>query len=203
VLSQPELPSALFGKGADLLFELGIVLDKEICGTEVSPQFITTATDGVAEQLEEWRNRELEAVYPVVFFDAIVVKIRENGHVANRSLHLVGHQSGGRKGATGPLDGGRRRCKELAGHSHQAKEPRGRRHRHRCGGWTDRLSGSCPSQLLAVPTTDAAMKLCFIAIRNISKKMAATDQALEPGAEPPGYHLRRPGTGLKEFTQNS
>jgi putative transposase len=62
---------------------------KEIYGTEVSPQFITTVTDGVAEHLEIWRNRELEAVYPVVFFDAIVVKIRENGHVANRSLHLA------------------------------------------------------------------------------------------------------------------
>ena len=62
---------------------------KEIYGTEVSPQFITTVTDGVSEQVEAWRNRELEAVYPIVFFDAIVVKIRENGHVANRSIHLA------------------------------------------------------------------------------------------------------------------
>lgn len=62
---------------------------KEIYGTEVSPQFITTVTDGVVEHLEAWRNRELEAVYPIVFFDAIVVKIRENGHVANRSIHLA------------------------------------------------------------------------------------------------------------------
>lgn len=62
---------------------------KEIYGTEVSPQFITTVTDGVGEQLEAWRNRELESVYPIVFFDAIVVKIRENGHVGNRSIHLA------------------------------------------------------------------------------------------------------------------
>jgi putative transposase len=62
---------------------------KEIYGTEVSPQFITTVTDGVVEHLEAWRNRELESVYPIVFFDAIVVKVRENGHVANRSIHLA------------------------------------------------------------------------------------------------------------------
>lgn len=62
---------------------------KEIYATEVSPQFISTVTDAVVEQLEAWRNRELEAVYPIVFFDAIAVKMRENGHVANRSIHLA------------------------------------------------------------------------------------------------------------------
>ena len=62
---------------------------KEIYGTEVSPQFITTVTDGVVESLEEWRNRELESVYPIVFFDAIVVKVRETGHVAKRSIYMA------------------------------------------------------------------------------------------------------------------
>jgi putative transposase len=47
---------------------------KEIYGTEVSAQFITTVTDAVVETLEAWRNRELEPVYPMVFFDAIMVK---------------------------------------------------------------------------------------------------------------------------------
>ena len=40
---------------------------KEIYGTEVSPQCITTVTDGVTEHREEWRNRELDSVYPIVF----------------------------------------------------------------------------------------------------------------------------------------
>jgi len=62
---------------------------KEIYNTEVSPQFITSVTDGVAEHLEAWRNRELESVYPIVFFDAIVVKIRDNGHVVNKSIYLA------------------------------------------------------------------------------------------------------------------
>jgi len=62
---------------------------KEIYGTEVSPQFISSVTDGVAESLEQWRTRELDAVYPVVFLDAIVVKVREAGHVAKRSIYLA------------------------------------------------------------------------------------------------------------------
>lgn len=62
---------------------------KEIYGTEVSPQFITTVTDAVVEDLEAWRNRELEAVYPMVFFDAIVVKVRDNGHVVKKSIYLA------------------------------------------------------------------------------------------------------------------
>jgi transposase-like protein len=62
---------------------------KEIYGTEVSPQFISSVTDGVSEHLEAWRNRELEPVYPIVFFDAIVVKVRENGHISKRSIYLA------------------------------------------------------------------------------------------------------------------
>jgi putative transposase len=62
---------------------------KEIYGTEVSPQFITSVTDAVVESLEEWRNRELESVYPIVFFDAIVVKVRDNGHVVKKAIYLA------------------------------------------------------------------------------------------------------------------
>ena len=62
---------------------------KEIYGTEVSPQFITTVTEGVSPHLEAWKNRELETVYPVVFFDAIVVKVRDAGHVAKRAIYLA------------------------------------------------------------------------------------------------------------------
>lgn len=68
--------------------EIGAHL-KEIYGTEVSPQFITSVTEAVVETLETWRNRELEAVYPIVFFDAIVVKVRDNGHVVKKAIYLA------------------------------------------------------------------------------------------------------------------
>ena len=58
-------------------------------GTEVSPRFISSVTDGVLEHLESWRNRDLESVYPIVFFDAIVVKVRENGRILKRAIYLA------------------------------------------------------------------------------------------------------------------
>ena len=60
----------------------------EIYGTEVSRQTISTITDRVLEGLQEWQNRPLDAVYPVVFIDAIQVKIRD-GNVANRPIYVA------------------------------------------------------------------------------------------------------------------
>ena len=60
----------------------------EVYGAEVSKQTITAITDRVMEGLAEWQSRPLEAVYAVVFIDAINVKIRE-GQVANRPVYLA------------------------------------------------------------------------------------------------------------------
>ena len=58
---------------------------EEIYGAKVSKETITRITEAVAERMVEWANRPLDPVYPVVFVDAIVVKIRE-GQVANRPI---------------------------------------------------------------------------------------------------------------------
>ena len=60
----------------------------ELYGTEVSRQTISTITDRVLEGLAEWQNRPLDPVYPVVFIDAINVKIRD-GNVANRPIYVA------------------------------------------------------------------------------------------------------------------
>jgi transposase-like protein len=60
----------------------------EIYGTQVSRQTISTITDRVLEGLQEWQNRPLDAVYPVIFIDAIQVKIRD-GSVANRPIYVA------------------------------------------------------------------------------------------------------------------
>ena len=57
-------------------------------GTEVSKQSISTITDKVMEGMAEWQNRPLDRVYPVVFIDAINVKIRD-GQVANRPIYVT------------------------------------------------------------------------------------------------------------------
>lgn len=61
----------------------------EIYGTEVSPELISTVTDGVVEELRAWQNRALEPVYMVVYLDALVVKIRDRGTVQNKAVYLA------------------------------------------------------------------------------------------------------------------
>jgi putative transposase len=61
---------------------------REIYGVEVSPDLISRVTDAVVDELTEWQARPLDAVYPVVFIDALMVKIRD-GVVANRPVYLA------------------------------------------------------------------------------------------------------------------
>lgn len=62
---------------------------KEIYKVDVSPALISHATESVSEDVRAWQNRSLESVYPVVWFDAIVVKIRHEGKVSNRAIYLA------------------------------------------------------------------------------------------------------------------
>jgi transposase-like protein len=57
--------------------------------TEVSPEFISTVTDAVLEEVTAWQSRGLEPMYPVVFFDALRVKIRDEGVVRNKAIYLA------------------------------------------------------------------------------------------------------------------
>ena len=61
----------------------------ELYGPEVSPNLISTVTGAVLETVAEWRNRPLETSYPLVFFDAIRVKIRDEGLVRNKAVYLA------------------------------------------------------------------------------------------------------------------
>ena len=58
-------------------------------GTDLSHETISKVTDAVAEEVLAWQTRPLEAFYPVIYLDAIVVKIRDGNHVSNRHAHLA------------------------------------------------------------------------------------------------------------------
>ena len=58
-------------------------------GTEVSPEFISSVTDAVMTEVTAWQARPLEPMYPVVFFDALRVKIREDAVVRNKAIYLA------------------------------------------------------------------------------------------------------------------
>lgn len=58
-------------------------------GTELSPETISNITEAVMEEVKKWQARPLEAFYPVMYLDAIVVKIKDAGKVTNRAAHIA------------------------------------------------------------------------------------------------------------------
>jgi putative transposase len=57
--------------------------------TDVSPEFISTVTDSVMSEVSEWQSRPLDAMFPVVFFDAMRVKIRDEAVVRSKAIYLA------------------------------------------------------------------------------------------------------------------
>src|SRR6478752_4893616 len=62
---------------------------RELYGIEVSPDLISTVTDAVLEGVAAWQARPLEPVYPIVFFDALRIKVRDEGLVRNKAVHIA------------------------------------------------------------------------------------------------------------------
>jgi putative transposase len=62
---------------------------EEIYGVDVSPSLISSVTDAIADEVKIWQNRPLDAVYPIVYMDAVRIKVRDNGHVTNKAVYLA------------------------------------------------------------------------------------------------------------------
>ena len=62
---------------------------KELYATDISADLISSVTDAVMEEIREWQNRPLEVLYPVIIFDALRVKIRDEGVVKNKAVYLA------------------------------------------------------------------------------------------------------------------
>jgi putative transposase len=62
---------------------------RELYGIEVSPDLISAVTDAVLDEIAAWQARPLEPVYPLIFFDALRVKIREEALVRNKAVHVA------------------------------------------------------------------------------------------------------------------
>lgn len=75
---------------------------EEIYQVEVSPSLISSVTDAVIDEVRAWQSRPLEALYPVVYFDCLMVKIRDGAHILNRAIYLaIGLTREGQKEALG------------------------------------------------------------------------------------------------------
>ena len=62
---------------------------EELYGIDVSPDLISAITDAVLDEVAEWQNRPLDICYPLVFFDAIRVKVRDEGFVRNKAIYIA------------------------------------------------------------------------------------------------------------------
>ena len=62
---------------------------QELYGVEVSPDLISRVTSAVLEEVKAWQGRPLDAVYPIVYLDALVIKVRDQGTVTNKSAYLA------------------------------------------------------------------------------------------------------------------
>jgi putative transposase len=78
---------AMYARGMTMREIQGFLL--ESYGTEVSAQFISSVTDAVMAEVTAWQARPLEPMYPVVFFDALRVKIKEDAVVRNKAIYLA------------------------------------------------------------------------------------------------------------------
>ncbi|AEI81727.1 transposase mutator type (plasmid) [Cupriavidus necator N-1] len=75
---------------------------QELYGLQVSPDLISTITDEVLAEVDQWQQRPLEAMYPIVYFDALRLKIRDEGTVRNKAVYLaLGIRADGRKEVLG------------------------------------------------------------------------------------------------------
>ena len=78
---------ALYARGMttrDIQYHL-----KELYGTDVSPDLISRATAAVLDEFRAWQQRPLDAIYPIVYLDAIFVSVRESGQVAKRAFYIA------------------------------------------------------------------------------------------------------------------
>ena len=62
---------------------------RELYGIDASPDLVSAVTDAVLEEVAEWQNRPLEALYALIFFDAIRIKVRDEGTVRNKAVYVA------------------------------------------------------------------------------------------------------------------
>lgn len=78
---------SLYAKGMSIS-DISLQL-QELYGAEVSESLISRVTDDVMEEVHAWQQRPLEAVYPIVFFDCLVVKVRQDKRIINKAVYIA------------------------------------------------------------------------------------------------------------------
>ena len=144
----------------------------EVYGASVSKQTISTITDRVIEGMAEWQSRPLDSVYPVIFIDAIIVKVRDGQRRQPADL-CRDRGDGGRARATssgcGPARRRRGGGEVLALGAHRNQKPR---HRAMCASWSATDSRACPTAIDTV-WPQAIMQTCVVHLLRNSFRYAS------------------------------
>jgi putative transposase len=116
---------------------------QELYGVDVSPTLISNVTEAVMDEVRQWQSRPLEPVYPIIYVDCLVVKVRENQRVINTSLYLVlAVNLDGQKELLGMWIAQTEGARVLALGAHRSAESGSQRYFHSVCGWTHRLARS-------------------------------------------------------------
>ena len=78
---------SMYARGMTTRDIQGHLLD--MYNVEISPDLISEVTDSVVEDVKVWQSRPLDPIYPVVFMDAISVKVKDNGHIVNKAVYFA------------------------------------------------------------------------------------------------------------------
>ena len=114
---------------------------QEIYGIEVSPTLISNVTEAIVEEVKAWQSRPLEEVYPIVYLDAMMVKMQgQRTRAEPGDLCGPGGGSRGTKGSPGTVGGAAGGSQILAASADRAEEPWGEGYLHRLRGWAERIS---------------------------------------------------------------
>lgn len=114
---------------------------KELYDADASPALVSKVTDAVMEQVTEWQNRPLDAVYPIVYLDCIVLKVRQDSRVINKSVFLAGYQHRSPERTAGYVAGRKRGREVLAQCADRTEKKRPERYPHRLCRRAERLPG--------------------------------------------------------------
>lgn len=92
---------SLYAKGMSVS-DIKIQLEELYAGAEISTALISKITDEIMDEVVVWRERPLERVYPIVLFDCLVVKVRQEKHIINKAVYIaLGIDLAGKKGVLG------------------------------------------------------------------------------------------------------
>jgi putative transposase len=115
---------------------------EEMYGVEVSPSLISQVTDSVMEEVQAWQNRALDPIYPIVYLDALFVKMRYEGRVENRAVFVgIGVSQEGIKEVLGIADERHGGSQAVAADSDRTAQPRSAGHPGGLRGWAERIPG--------------------------------------------------------------